>query len=76
MAKIEECERCEIKFYDIGNLKAGVRVKRHMKTGPEKHREHGSSAPRKVDSCQEVRTKIVAYFRMVDSKAKAPCSNF
>ena len=32
MAKIEECERCEIKFYDIGNLKAGVRVKRHMKT--------------------------------------------
>ena len=32
MTKTEECERCEIKFYDIGNLKAGVRVKRHMKT--------------------------------------------
>ena len=32
MGKIEECEICEIKFYDIGNLKAGVRVKRHMKT--------------------------------------------
>ena len=32
MVKIEECEKCEIKFYDIGNLKAKVRVKRHMKT--------------------------------------------
>ena len=32
MAKIEECERCKIKFYDIGNLKAKVRVNRHMKT--------------------------------------------
>ena len=32
MAKIEECEKCEIKFYDIGNLKARVIVKRHMKT--------------------------------------------
>ena len=39
--------------------------------GPEKHREPGSSAPRKVDTCQEVRPKMLAHFRMVDSKVKA-----
>ena len=31
MGKIEKCEICEIKFYDIGNLKAEVRVQQHMK---------------------------------------------
>ena len=33
----------------------------------------GSSAPRKVDICQEVRPKILAYFRMVDSIVEVIC---
>ena len=41
--------------------------------GPEKHREHGSSAPRKVDICQEVKPKIVNHFRMVELEIKLFC---
>ena len=38
------------------DIRLGVieRVPVNTPTGPEKHREHGSSAPRKVDICQEV----------------------
>ena len=45
----------------------------YTEPGPENHRERGSSAPRKVDICQEVRAKILAYFRMVDSIVKVIC---
>ena len=32
MTKIEECKKCEFKFYDIGELSARVRMRRHMRT--------------------------------------------
>ena len=32
MDKIEKCEVCEIRFPDIENLKAEVRIQQHMKT--------------------------------------------
>ena len=31
MGEFKECELCEIKFYDIGDLKAEVRVQRHTR---------------------------------------------